>query len=177
MQLAVRTTGNPDLLVGPIRRILSQKDRDLLFAESASMSSIIDGTLADFRIVILSLSLFSAVALILTAIGLYGVLAYHVSQRSNEIGIRLAMGATRANLLGSILRKGLIMVGVGLLFGVIGSLFGTRLLQQFLFETRPLDAPTYVSAIGFLGFVALLACLLPAWRATRVSLVEVLRNE
>jgi ABC-type antimicrobial peptide transport system permease subunit len=137
----------------------------------------VDDALGDFRIVILSLSIFSGVALVLTAIGLYGVLAYHVSQRMNELGIRLAMGASNTTLLGMILKRGLSLVGIGLLAGVVGAYFGSLLIRGLLFETEPLDPAAYVGAVLFLGIVALLACFLPAWRATRINLVDVLRME
>ncbi len=125
----------------------------------------------------MSLGLFSAVALVLTAIGLYGVLAYHVSQRTNEIGIRLAMGASNTTLLGMILKRGLVLVGIGLFLGVVCALWASRLIQQLLYETPPLDPTTYAGAVSFLGLVALIACFLPAWRATRVSPVDMLRRE
>jgi putative ABC transport system permease protein len=176
-RIAVRTAGDPTLLVGPIQKLLRQKDPNAVLTNPAPMTSIVDDALGDFRIVILSLSIFSGVALALTAIGLYGVLAYHVSQRTNEIGIRLAMGASNANLLGMILKKGLILVGIGLVLGVAGAYSGSLLIRQMLFETQPLDATAYAGAVGFLGLVALAACFLPAWRATRVNLVDVLRSE
>jgi putative ABC transport system permease protein len=177
LRVAVRSSGDPALLVGPIQNLVEQKGPNVLFAEPATMSSIIDDSMGDFRIVILSLGLFSLVALALTAIGLYGVLAYHVSQRTNEIGIRLAMGASNATLLGSILKKGLILVGIGLAMGVVGAYSGSLLIRQLLFETQPLDTTAYVSAVVFLGLVSLVACFLPAWRATQVNLVDVLRAE
>jgi predicted permease len=176
-QIAVRTAGDPNALVGPIDDLLRRKDPNVLFAKVSTMTSVLDGEVAGFRIVILSLLLFSVVALALTAIGLYGVLAYHVSQRLNEIGVRMAMGASNGDLLGMILRRGMLLAGFGLLLGVAGAYPGTLVLRQLLFETPPLDPATYVAAVGFLGLVAALACLLPAWRATRVDLVEVLRRE
>jgi predicted permease len=177
LQVAVRTSGDPLLLVGPIEDLLRRKDSNVLLARPATMASVVDDGLADFRIVILSLSLFAGLALVLTAIGLYGVLAYHVGQRMNEMGIRLAMGASNADLLGMILRKGLVLVGVGLLLGMAGAYPGTLLVRQLLFETQPLDPATYAGAAGFLVLVAVLACLLPAWRATQVNLVDVLKRE
>jgi predicted permease len=176
-QIAVRTAGDPNALVGPIDDLLRRKDPNVLFAKVSTMASVLDDEVAGFRIVILSLLLFSGVALALTAIGLYGVLAYHVSQRLNEIGVRMAMGASNGDLLGMILRRGMLLAGFGLLLGVAGAYPGTLVLRQLLFETPPLDPATYVAAVGFLGLVAALACLLPAWRATRVDLVEVLRRE
>ena len=177
MRIAVRSSADPNLLVGPIQQVLRQKDADVLYGEPMTMTSIIDNALGEYRIVILSLSIFAAVALVLTAVGLYGVLAYHVSQHTNEIGIRLAMGASNATLLNMILRKGMILVGLGLLLGVAGAYPGTLLIGQLLFETQPLDPTTYVTVAVSFALVAALACVLPAWRATRVNLVDVLRSE
>jgi len=176
-QIAVRTAGDPNALVGPIDDLLRRKDPNVLFANASTMTSVLDDEVADFRIVILSLVLFAAVALALTSIGLYGVLAYHVSQRLNEIGVRMAMGASNGDLLGMILGRGMLLAGFGLVLGVAGAYPGTLVLRQLLFQTPPLDPATYVVAVGFLGLVAAVACLLPAWRATRVDLVEVLRRE
>jgi putative ABC transport system permease protein len=177
LQVAVRTSTDPALLVGPIQNLLRQKDPNAVLSNPATMSSIVDGALGDFRIVILSLSIFSGVALALTAIGLYGVLAYHVSQRMNELGIRLAMGASNSTLLGMILKRGMALVVVGLLAGVVGAYFGSLLIRGLLFETGPLDPVAYAGAVMFLGTVAVLACFLPAYRATRINLVDVLRME
>jgi putative ABC transport system permease protein len=177
MRVAVRTSIDPKLLIGPIENLLRQKDTNAVLVNPATMTSIVQDALGDFRIVIFSLSLFAIVALALTAIGLYGVLAYHVSQRTNEIGIRLAMGASNTTLLGMFLKRGLILIGIGLALGLVGAYSGSLVIQTLLFETKPLDATTYLGAVGFLGLVALAACFLPAWRATRVSLVEVLRSE
>ena len=177
MRIAVRSSGDPNLLLGPIQQVLRQKDANVLYAEPMTMAAILDNALGEYRIVILSLSIFALVALVLTAIGLYGVLAYHVSQHTNEFGIRLAMGASNATLLNMILRKGMVLVGVGLLLGVAGAYSGTLLIGQLLFETQPFDPATYLSVALSFGFVAALACVLPAWRATRISLVEVLRSE
>jgi predicted permease len=176
-QIAVRTSVEPTTLVGPIEELLRRKDPNVLFAKVSTMASVLDDELVGFRIVILSLVLFSCVALALTAIGLYGVLAYHVSQRLNEFGVRMAMGASNGDLLGMILGRGMLLAGLGLLLGVAAAYPGTLLVQQLLFETQPLDPTAYVGAVGFLGLVAALACFLPAWRATQVNPVEVLRRE
>jgi putative ABC transport system permease protein len=138
---------------------------------------VVDEALGDFRIVILSLGLFAGVALLLAAIGLYGVLAYHVQQRTGEIAVRLALGAPPGTILGIVLKRGLALVGGGLVLGLIGAWSATRVLGRLLFETRPLDPTTYAIASVFLLAVTLLACALPAWRASRVSLVGALRNE
>jgi ABC-type antimicrobial peptide transport system permease subunit len=165
------------LLVGPIDHLLQQKEPNVLFARPASMASILDSRLSDFRIVILSLTLFAAVALLLTAIGLYGVLAYDVSQRANEFGIRQAMGATSADVLKLVFQKGLVLAGIGTLAGLVTAYPGTLLIRQLLYETQPIDTASYLGATGFLALVAVTACTLPGWRATRVNLADVLRRE
>jgi len=175
--LVVRSSGDPAPLAAPIRRILQAKNKNVSFDEAATMEATLGGVLADFRVVSGSLSVLAAVALLLTAIGLYGVLAYHVSQRTHEIGIRIAMGAGHHNVLALIIRKGLALAAVGLLIGLAGAYGLSRLLEQLLFETRPLDPGTYLGAASFLGIVALLACLLPAWQAARVDPVVALRTE
>jgi predicted permease len=177
LRIAVRTAGDPTLLVESICRLVRQKGPNVLFAAPLTMTSIVNGALADFRIVILCLGLFALIALLLTAIGLYGVLAYHVSQRSKEIGIRVAMGAAPRNVLRMILGRGLGLVGIGLLLGLAGGFPATLLLERLLFETAPLDAVTYVSAAVSLTAVSMMACLIPALRAALLSPVDVLRGE
>ncbi|MGB5658412.1 MAG: FtsX-like permease family protein [Thermoanaerobaculia bacterium] len=113
----------------------------------------------------------------LAAIGLYGLLAHAVNQRLNEIGIRLAMGATRANLLQMVLKRGLILVGFGLLLGALGALMVTFALQRLPFEAQMVSARSYLGEVLVLAVVAASACFLPAWRATRVSPIDVLRQE
>ena len=177
MRIAVRTSGEPTTLVGSVREILRSKDRNIPLAEPASMTSIIDDAVADFRVITFSLGLLSSIALLLAAVGLYGVLAYYVSQRYHEIGVRMALGASASKLLTLVLGRGFALVGLGLVLGIGGSLAATRLLQQLLFETEPTDLTTYVGVALFLGVVTLLACLLPAWRASRVDPVDALRAE
>jgi putative ABC transport system permease protein len=99
-----------------------------------------------------------------------------VSQRSNEFGIRSALGASSDKIIGLIMKKGLVMIGAGLLLGVIGAVAGARLIQALLYETTVFDPPTFVVAGFFLGVVALVACLVPAWRAGRINPVEALRK-
>jgi putative ABC transport system permease protein len=141
------------------------------------MRAVVDEALGDFRIVILSLGLFAGVALLLAAVGLYGVLAYHVQQRTGEIAVRLALGAPPGTIPGLVLKRGLALVGGGVVLGLVGAWSATRVLGRLLFETRPLDPTTHAIASVFLLAVTLLACALPAWRASRVSLVGALRNE
>jgi hypothetical protein len=177
LQIAVRTTIDPNLLVRPVEDLLRRKDPNAVFSWPATMESVVDDELAGPRIITVSLSLFSGLAMLLAAIGLYGVLVYHVGQRINEFGIRLAMGASTVNLLGLVLRRGLLLVGVGLTVGIVAAYPGSLLIRQLLYETQAIDVAAYVAAALFLALVGALACLLPAWRATRVDVVEVLRIE
>jgi putative ABC transport system permease protein len=177
MSLVVQTRRDPSRLVEPVRRILQDKDSNAILIEPATMTAVIDDNLADFRVVMISLGLLAVLALLLTAIGLYGVLAFNVSQRSNELGIRVAVGASPASLIGMVLKRGLVLIAGGLVLGLVGALPATRLLQQLLFGVEPLDSGTYLGAAAFLALVGLLACLVPAWRATQVDLVEVLRRD
>lgn len=177
MRLAVRTEGDPATLIGPIREIVRAKDPNIPLAEPATMTSIIDDALADFRIITSSLGLFSSIALLLALVGLYGVLAYYVSQRYHEIGVRMALGASRRQVATIILSRGMGMVAIGLVLGLTGSYWATRLFQQLLFGVEPTDPITFVFAALAFGLVALAACLLPAWRATRIDPVMVLQAE
>jgi putative ABC transport system permease protein len=177
MRIAVRTQGDPAALTGPIREILRAKDQNIPLAEPATMASIIDGSLSDFRIITSSLGLFSAIALLLALVGLYGVLAYYVSQRYHEIGVRMALGANARQVARLVLSRGMGLVAAGLVVGLAGSYWATKLIQELLFGVESTDPATFmVAALGF-GLVALMACLLPAWRATRVDPVATLQAE
>jgi len=177
MQLAVRTASDPLLLEESISRIVREMDEDVLLADPRTLQSVVDRSMAGFSVVTLSSGVFSAIALALAAIGLYGLLAHAVNQRLNEIGIRLAMGATRGDLLRMVLKRGLILVGFGLLLGAAGALMVTLALQRLPFEAQTVSAASYLGATLVLALVAASACFLPAWRATRVSPIDVLRQE
>lgn len=176
MRLTVKTAGAPARLTEPLRELLRQKDRNIALAEPMTMSDILDDAVAEHRVIASSLSLFSAVALLLAMVGLYGALAYYVSQKRREIGLRMALGATPANVARSVLSRGLGLVFVGVAIGVAASIWATRLLQQFLFGVAPNDGATFLAAISLLSLVAVAACLWPAWRATRVDPVATLQS-
>jgi ABC-type antimicrobial peptide transport system permease subunit len=119
----------------------------------------------------------AAVGLVLSAIGVYGVLAWTVSRRTNEIGIRMALGARPGKILEMVLREGLVMTFAGLILGVIGALALTRVISGFLYEVSPTDPVTFAAVALFLIAVSLLACYLPARRATRIDPMVALRYE
>jgi predicted permease len=177
MGVVVRASGDPAMIVKSIDGLLRRRDRSSVFAEPASMASIVSQQLAEFQLVILSLVLASAVAVALTAVGLYGVLTFHVTQRMNEIGIRLAVGASSSDVVTMIVMKGCGLVGIGLVAGLFGALPATLLIRHLLFEIRPLDPVSYAAAVGVLALVAALISFMPAWRATQVDVVDVLRRE
>jgi ABC-type antimicrobial peptide transport system permease subunit len=134
-------------------------------------------TLSRPRFLAQLLGIFAGLALALAAIGTYGILSYTVSERRKEIGIHMAMGASRGQVLGMILGQGMRLAAVGLVVGVAASFLLTRLLRTQLFNVRPSDPATVAGVVMFIAAVALLACYIPASRATRVDPMVVLRNE
>jgi putative ABC transport system permease protein len=114
---------------------------------------------------------------VLAIIGIYGVLAYAVVQRTQEIGIRVALGAQRVQVLGLVLRKGLVLTAIGIALGLIGATAGSRLLQSMLFGVTPLEVQTFATVAAAFAFVAMIACYLPARRATKVDPIIALRAE
>jgi putative ABC transport system permease protein len=152
-------------------------DRNALVTDVLKMDVILDEAFSDLRRVTRYLGLFACLALVLAAVGLYGALAYHVSQQEHEIGVRLAMGATRAGILSLVLRRGMRLVTAGLLLGLAASYPCTQLVRSLLFETAPLDPATYAAALLLLSLTATAAWLIPAMRATRVDPAVVLRSE
>jgi putative ABC transport system permease protein len=123
------------------------------------------------------LSIFAGVALVLTLVGLYGVMSYSVAQRTNEIGIRLALGAQTRDVLWMIVKQGSILIVLGLAIGLVGAFAATRLIASLLFGVTAKDPFTFVAAAVLLAVVALLACYIPAWRATKVDPLKALRYE
>jgi len=141
------------------------------------MNDVVASAVATPRLTGILLGAFAAVALALAAIGIYGVVAYQVSQRTREIGIRLAIGADRAKVISMVLRHGLSLAAAGIAVGFAGALALTQLMQGLLYQVRPHDAATFAAVGVALLFTALAASLLPAWRATRVAPTVALRAQ
>jgi predicted permease len=177
MNVVARTTRDPGSVAPDARRILAELDASLPISELRSMDEVMHASVAQPRFLTLLLFVFAAVALALAAIGTYGVMAYSVAERRQEIGIRMALGAQGGSVLGMVLAQGIIVAGAGLAVGLIGALWLTRLLTSLLFDISPTDPVTFLGAPLLLAVVALAACLIPAWRATRLDPVQVLRQE
>lgn len=172
LTLAVRTTAAGAGVVPVLRGILSELDPDVPLANVLTMDEVLAWSVSGQRSLTLLLVSFASIALLLAAVGLYGVLAYQVSRRAHEIGVRIALGASTSSVSTDILRGGLVLVGVGLAVGLPAALAATRLVEGMLFEVGELDPLTYVGVTLFLGAVASLACVVPARRAARVDPVE-----
>jgi putative ABC transport system permease protein len=167
--VVARTIGDPLSLAGAVRNEVRQMDASVPVASVRSMNDVVATALATPRLNGFLLGAFAAIALALAAVGIYGVLAYLVSQRTQEFGIRLALGADRSQLLAMVLQQGLVLAAAGIVLGLIGAFALTRLMQSVLYEVRPNDPGTFLAVTGAMLIVALAASFLPARRATKVS--------
>ena len=177
MYLVVRCTGNVIDLVPAIRTQLASMDSTLPLAQVRTMEELLDESLVQQRFRTWLISGFAALALLLSAIGLYALISYSVSQRTREIGVRVALGAQRSNVLGMVLTEGLQLLMFGLLLGLVGAFSATRIMRSLLYSTSATDALSFVATSLTLVAVALLACYIPARRATKVDPMVALRYE
>ncbi|MGD8361248.1 MAG: ABC transporter permease [Gemmatimonadota bacterium] len=177
MQLAVRTRSDPTTLIRPIQERLWAQDREIPLSDAESMTEALASSVSGSRAMATMLGLFSVVALLLSALGLYGVLAYFVTKRVHEIGIRMAMGASAGRVARLILGRGMILVTLGLFIGLFGALGAGGLMEGFLFQTDVRDPVTFGGVSLFFVLVALFSCSIPAWRALRVDPMVAFRAE
>jgi predicted permease len=175
MALHVRTAGSPETMLAAVRREVQAMDAKLPLYDVKTLEEQKSGSLYTSRMAATLLTVFGLLALLLAAVGLYGVVAYAANRRVREIGIRLAMGAQGHQIRRHIMREGAAMVMIGLLLGLGGAIACTRLLESFLFGVTPLDPLAFAGAAGLLAIVALLANYLPARRASRISPMSALR--
>jgi putative ABC transport system permease protein len=176
-QILVRTAGEPMLLARAVREAVHALDPDMPVEDVVTLSELRHTSLGTPRITATLLSIFAGLAFFVTLTGIAGVLATSVAQRTREIGIRMALGESRTSVLRSVLQRGLILTGVGLLIGFIGALLTTRFLAAYLYATEPSDPATLAAvAIAFVA-AALVACAGPAWRAMRVDPMIALRAD
>jgi putative ABC transport system permease protein len=177
MGIAVRAGVDPALLTGPIRKAVAALDQDLAPAEFLPMARYVTDSTGGERFTMILAGVFASVALLLASIGLYGVISCSVSQRTWEIGIRMALGARRGSILRMVLGQGLVLILIGVAAGIAGAFVLTRFLESLLYGVTPTDAVTFVAIPVLLTAVALMACYLPARRATRVDPMAALRQE
>jgi putative ABC transport system permease protein len=175
--VVLHASGPLDQVVTDARRILRELDPDLAMGQVRSLETVLAESVAQPRFYMLLLSTFAGVAILLSGIGIYGVLAYLVGQRSREIGIRIALGATSRRVVGLVVREGTALVGAGILVGLAGALALTQLMGALLFGVEPSDPLTYGLVTALLAVVALAACWIPARRASRVDPATTMRTE
>jgi putative ABC transport system permease protein len=175
MWIVARTEGEPSAIASDVRSLLKNLDRNIPAFAMSPLTTVVSDSLGQRRFSMLLLGLFATIALLLAAVGLYGVIGYSVSQRTQEIGVRLAVGASRGRVLGMIIGQGLRLVGAGTVIGLAGALILARLVSTLLFEVTPFDPPSYAGTVLTLISVAILACWFPARRALRVDPIAALR--
>jgi len=175
--IVIRTPGDPRVVTSEVRKVLASMDSDAPLFEVKTMDDYLALDLGRARFQTTLLTLFGCIALLLTAVGLYGVMAYAVAQRTHEIGVRMALGASRSAVLKMVLERGALLTVTGIVVGVVGALALASVIKSLLYEIPPRDPMTYVLVCVTLGAVALLASYIPALRATRVDPMNALRYE
>jgi putative ABC transport system permease protein len=177
MNFVVRTGGDPQALPASIRGAVRQVDASLPVYGLRPMSEVVAKSMVQPRFLSLLLATFAGIALFLAAIGIYGVMAYSVAQRTREIGVRMALGAQRLDVLRLVFGQGFVLLLIGTVIGLGGAFVLTRLMQTLLFGITTTDPLTYSSVVGLLVVVAFFACYIPARRATKVDPLVALRYE
>jgi predicted permease len=177
MTLIVRTASEPHNMVSAVHSRVLALDQEQPVTAIQTMEEVLETAASEPRFMMSLLSGLSAVALLLALVGIYGVIAYSVSERTQEMGIRMALGADRGDILWLVLRQGAMLAGAGIVFGIGASFALTRLLGTMLYRVSTTDPITFTAVPLLFGIVALLASYVPAWRATRVDPMTALRYE
>lgn len=177
LPLVVRTKSEPEALAGAVRKEIEAVDPDVAVSKVRTMTQMMSAALAEWRFALLLLGMFAATALLLAAIGIYGVMAYAVTRRRHEFGVRMALGAQAQDLMKLVIKEGMTLALVGVAIGLAASFALTRLLRTLLFGVSATDPLTFGVIAALLTGVALLACWIPAWRATKVDPMVALRCE
>jgi predicted permease len=175
--IAVRSSLPPESLIAAMRAAVRSIDPSIALADMHTMQQAVAASTARRRFQTTLLTTFGVVSLLLALVGLYGVLDYSVRQRVPEIGIRMALGATRARVIGMVVRQGLRLVVLGLATGIAAALALARLVSSALYGVRPYDPWTFIAAPVLVVLAALIACCTPAWRAAHIEPIEALRSE
>ena len=177
MTVAVRTTGNPTAALPALREAVHSIDPNLPLSSVNTLDKLVESSVGQRKLSMMLLGLFSAIAMVLASIGIYGVMSYSVAQRTRELGIRMALGAVRSRVLLLVVRQGMALAVAGVAIGLLGAFGLTRLLTNQLFGIRATDPSTFALVSALLVAIALIATLIPALRATRVDPVVALRDE
>jgi predicted permease len=175
--LALRAVADPNQLVASLRTAVRELDPELPLDDVHTMAERVDDSLVSRRSPVTLALAFGVLALLLAGVGLYGVLAYLVSQRRQEIGIRMALGSTQQGIFGLVARESLGIIGAGLAVGLLGAVALGQSIRSLLYEVKPMDPAVIASACAVLAVVGVLACLVPAWRAARIHPAIALRQE
>jgi putative ABC transport system permease protein len=177
LSFAARVNRPPPAMVPEVRRIVNALEPLAAVDGAVAMSDVVSGALARPRFYAALVGLFAAAAVVIAAVGVYGVLSFAVSRRTQEIGIRVALGATHGDVIGIVARDAAVMIGLGIAIGMATALALTRYLQAMLFGVMPLDLPTFIAVPLLCGLVAALASYGPVRRATRVDPIVALRAD
>jgi putative ABC transport system permease protein len=174
--VVVRTSTEPAAIVPAVKEVVASLDKDLPLTRVRTMDEFISLSVAPPKFRTALVTIFAATGLLLAAIGIYGVMAYAVAERTRELGVRVALGATSSDVIRLVLRETLVLVGAGIAAGVVGALATTRLMGSLLFGVAPTDAVTFTAIAALLAATALVASYVPVRRATRVDPMVALRN-
>lgn len=177
LSLAIRTSGPPAAIVPALRRAISESDPGVALASAAPFDTFLAEPLAQPRLNALLLAVFALAAVALAAVGLFGAMATMVRQRTRELGVRMALGATAPDLRRMVLRRALAIAATGSALGLLGALAANRLLIAMLYEVSPMDGLTLAAVTGFLLAIAGIASAIPAWSSTRIDAAIALRAE
>ena len=175
MSIVVRTSGDPLALVGAVRREIRTVNATVPIFDVEPMTAVLERVSAQTRFALLALGAAAAITLMLGALGLYGVIAYVVSLRTRELGLRMALGAEPSSVLGLVLRDGVTLAVIGIVAGLVAFAVVGRLLRGLLFGVAPSDPLTLIGAVLIIVVVSAVASWLPAWRASRIDPLEALR--
>jgi putative ABC transport system permease protein len=175
LSLVVRTNGEPTALAGSVREAIRSVDKAVPIYNLKTLNDVVSVSAAPRRVPMLLLSAFAGVAMLLAMLGIYGVTSYYVTQRTHEIGVRMALGAQIGDVLKLVLSRAMVLAVIGIVIGIAGAVALTRYLTSLLFGVKPIDVVTFVGVAVVLALVVLVACLVPARRATRIDPLEALR--
>ena len=177
MYFLIRASGDPKRLIPAVKTAVAEVDQNTPAADMTTIEQVLDNQTSTLRFYMFLLGVFTSVAVLMAAIGTYGVLAYSVAERTREIGIRMALGGSAPQIVTMELRQAAWIIGTGVVLGLVGGLTLSRLLDSLLFEITPTDTATYVSISLLLLMISIIACVIPARRAAAVDPVLALKHE